>query len=258
MTENASVIYSSFSGLLLAAEPAPAPSVFQHFVVAGGWITWCLLIPLSMATLALTVQYLLTIRRGTQMPISLAKALVGAARQGQRRNILETTRENETMLGQAAYASALHSSDGLDAAMSGIDEAVEDSAGRLMRRVEYLSVIGNVSPMIGLLGTVVGMIQAFNRIYTAGGGVPDTHKLVGDIAIALVNTFWGLAIAIPALTLYAFFRNRVDALASDCIRLCGGMATSLIDAERARGSVTARTPGDPTRGPGDVLEQKVL
>jgi biopolymer transport protein ExbB len=223
--------------VLAAAETQSAPtdvappSVFHHFVVAGGWITWCLLIPLSMATLALVVRYLLTIRRSTQVPHDLARALVAAARQGQRRGILETTRDHDSMLGQAAYAGMLHVGDGMEASMTGVDEAVEEHAGRLMRRIEYLSVIGNVSPMIGLLGTVVGMIQAFNRIYTAGGGVPDPGKLVGDIAIALVNTFWGLAIAIPALTAYAFFRNRIDALASDSIRLCGGLVTSVLDAD---------------------------
>jgi len=210
------------SGLMLAAEQVKTRSVFEHFVIAGGWITWCLLIPLSMATVSLTIHYLVTIRRGTQVPESLAKALVAAARQGQRRTIMETGRASENMLGQAAFAGMLHITEGIDAAMSGVDEAVEGYAGRLMRKVEYLSVIGNISPMIGLLGTVVGMIQAFNRIYAAAGQVPETSKLVGDIAIALVNTFWGLAIAIPALTAYAFFRNRIDAFASDSIRLCSG------------------------------------
>ncbi len=233
-------------GLMLAAEEIKAPSVFQHFVVAGGWITWCLLIPLSMATVALAIHYLITIRRETQLPLSLAKALVAAARNGERRRIIETTTDADTMLGKAAYAAALHAPEGMEAAMAGVDEAVEDQAGRLMRRVEYLSVIGNVSPMIGLLGTVVGMIQAFNRIYTAGGRTPETSKLVGDIAIALVNTFWGLAIAIPALTAYAFFRNRVDAFASDCLRMCSGLVKSLGDSsepELARsGGVLAGEP----------------
>jgi biopolymer transport protein ExbB len=73
--------------------------------------------------------------------------------------------------------------------------------------------------MIGLLGTVVGMIQAFSRIHM-GGGAPDPNQLVGDIAIALVNTFWGLFVAIPGLTAFAFFRNRIDAYAAECIRLC--------------------------------------
>lgn len=220
------------SGMMLAAEEAKTRSVFDHFVVAGGWITWCLLIPLSMATVSLMVHYLITIRRNTQVPESLAKTLVAAARQGQRRTILETGRANQNMLGQAAFAGMLHIADSVEAGMSGIDEAVEDYAGRLMRKVEYLSVIGNISPMIGLLGTVVGMIQAFNRIYAAGGQVPETSKLVGDIAIALVNTFWGLAIAIPALTAYAFFRNRIDAFASDTIRLCSGLVTMICDAEQ--------------------------
>jgi biopolymer transport protein ExbB len=223
------------ASLLLAAEEGRNPSVFQHFVVAGGIITWCLLIPLSVATVSLAIHYLLTIRRSTQVPAPLAKTLVDAARHGQRRTILETGRASENMLGQAAYAGMVHIGDGLDAAMGGIDEAVEDSAGRLMRRVEYLSVIGNISPMIGLLGTVVGMIQAFNRIHAAGGQVPETSKLVGDIAFALVNTFWGLAIAIPALTAYAFFRNRIDAFASDCIRLCSGLVKMVSEAEKTTG-----------------------
>lgn len=238
----ASLMNVGQAGFLLAAEPVKGPSVFEHFVVAGGWITWCLLIPLSMATVSLTIHYFLTIRRGTQVPTSLAVALVNAARQGQRRAILETSRDSESMLGQAAYAGMLHIGDGIEASMTGIDEAVEDHAGRLMRKVEYLSVIGNVSPMIGLLGTVVGMIQAFNRIYAAGGQVPETSKLVGDIAIALVNTFWGLAIAIPALTAYAFFRNRIDAFASDCIRLCSGLVTMVSDAERHGSTAAAGRP----------------
>jgi biopolymer transport protein ExbB len=226
------MIAGPLGSAILADGEVKGPSVFQHFVVAGGWITWCLLIPLSMATVALIVQYLVTIRRNTQVPTALARLLVAAARQGQKRDVLEISRSSDSMLGQAVHAGLSQIQGGADAAMAGVDEAVEEHAGRLMRRVEYLSVIGNVSPMVGLLGTVVGMIQAFNRIYTAGGGVPDTGKLVGDIAIALVNTFWGLAIAIPALTAYAFFRNRVDAFASDCVRLCGGLVSTVSEADR--------------------------
>ena len=62
------------------------------------------------------------------------------------------------------------------------------------------------------------MISAFSRIHAAGA--PDPNQLVGDIAIALVNTFWGLFIAIPGLTAFAFFRNRIDAYAAECVKLC--------------------------------------
>jgi len=131
--------------------------------------------------------------------------------------------------------------------MAAIDEAVEERVGHLFRRVEYLNVIGNVSPMIGLLGTVVGMIQAFQRIYAAGGAVPETSKLVGDIAIALVNTFWGLFIAIPALSAYAFFRNRIDAFAAESVKLCDGVIALTAEGNGTPG-VMAAAPSGPADG----------
>lgn len=221
---------------LLAQTEISSSTVLRHFVVDGGWITWFVLIPLSVITVALAVHYLLTIRRGTLAPLTLTRALVSAARQGQVRSILEVTREDETMLAQAAQAAMERLPAGRDAARAALDEAVEAQATRLFRRIEYLNVIGNVSPMIGLFGTVVGMIQAFNRIFAAGGGMPDPSKLAGDIAVALVTTFWGLLIAIPALSCYALFRNRIDAFAAECVRLCDGMIAAVAqheDGERA-------------------------
>lgn len=208
---------------ILASEELTSGSAFQHFVVAGGWITWFLLIPLSMATLALTIHYLLTIRRKTQVPPALAHALVNAASRGETTRLLEAAGRDETMLGVAAFAGASQIRSGRDAARAAVDEAIEERATKLFRRIEYLNVIGSVSPMIGLLGTVLGMIQAFNRIFAAGGGMPDAGKLAGDIAVALVTTFWGLIIAIPALTTFAIFRNRIDAFAAECLKLCDGL-----------------------------------
>jgi biopolymer transport protein ExbB len=193
-------------------------SVLRHFVVDGGPITWFVLIPLSVVSIGLILHYLITIRRGTQTPATLAKSIVTFARQGLISNIEEITVDDDSMLGQAAHAAAAHIGGGGEAATAAIDEAVEEQAGRLMRRIEYLNVIGNIGPMIGLLGTVVGMIQAFSRIYESGS--PDPNKLVGDIAFALVNTFWGLFIAIPGLAAFAFFRNRIDAYAAECVKLC--------------------------------------
>ncbi len=203
---------------ILAAD-LTSVSVLRHFVVEGGPITWFVLLPLSVVSIGLILHYLITIRRGTQTPASLAKSIAAFARQGQIRSIEEIAADDDSMLGQTAHAAARHVSAGRDAATAAIDEAVEEQAGRLMRRIEYLNVIGNIGPMIGLLGTVVGMIQAFARIH-AQGGAPDPNKLVGDIAFALVNTFWGLFIAIPGLTAFAFFRNRIDAYAAECVKLC--------------------------------------
>ncbi len=227
---------------LAALEPGMTRSVLQHFVTDGGPITWFVLIPLSVISIALIIYSLLTIRRGAQVPGSLARALVAAARQGQAVSMREITREDDTLLGQAAHAGLAVVDQGRPAAVAAVDDAVEHRVGRLFRRVEYLNVIGNVSPMIGLLGTVVGMIQAFNRIEAAGGAVPETNKLVGDIAIALVNTFWGLLIAVPALSAYAMLRNRIDSYAAESVKLCDAMLDLLAGSESPPAR-TAPAPG---------------
>jgi biopolymer transport protein ExbB len=216
-------------------------SVLQHFVLDGGWITWFILIPLSVVTMALVFHYVLVIRRGTLAPTGLARMLMSAARQGQSRGILEVTRDDDTMLGVAAYAGMSQLPAGRESARAAIDEAVEERATKLFRRIEYLNVIGSVSPMIGLFGTVVGMIGAFNRIFAAGGGMPEPGKLAGDIAVALVTTFWGLLIAIPALSVHALFRNRIDTFSAECVKLCESlMAVVTSEGEAAAAPAAAR------------------
>lgn len=226
---------------ILAAQ-VESISVFTHFVVAGGWITWFILIPLSVISLGMTLHYLLTIRRGVLAPVKLGRALANAARQGQPHAIAEITREDDSLLGIAAFAAVSHLERGADAARAALDEAVDERVTRLFRRIEYLNVIGNVSPMIGLFGTVVGMIQAFNTISSAGGGMPQPGILARDIAVALVTTFWGLLIAIPALTAFAVFRNRVDAYAAESVKLCDGLVAKLSEGPSVEKPHGSRVP----------------
>jgi len=225
MNSSISIATYTIGDLILAEGDISPVNIFQHFVKAGGAITWFVLIPLSVITIALTIHYLITIRRATLMPAGLARAMVTAARQGHTRKLLEIARNDDTMLGQAAHAGISQLATNRDTARASMDEVVEEQATRLFRKIEYLNMIGNISPMIGLLGTVVGMIRAFNRIFAAGGGMPDAGKLAGDIAVALVTTFWGILIAIPALAAFALFRNRIDAFAAESIKLCDGLLT---------------------------------
>jgi biopolymer transport protein ExbB len=84
----------------------------------------------------------------------------------------------------------------------------------LLRKIEWANIIGNVSPMVGLFGTVLGIIKMFNAIAMAGGE-PQPSQLAGGISLALVTTFWGLMIAIPALTIHGTFQNRIEMLVSE-------------------------------------------
>ena len=82
---------------------------------------------------------------------------------------------------------------------------------KLEHRLSYMALIGNISPMIGLFGTVQGMIGSFRAIAT-GGSTPDPSRLAEGISTALFTTLVGLAIAIPAIAAYNILRNRVARL----------------------------------------------
>ena len=99
---------------------------------------------------------------------------------------------------------------------AGLEIAATEVMAKRVRRVEILNVIGQVSPMLGLFGTVYGMILAFQSIVTSGGNA-DPVLLAGGIGTALVTTFWGLVVAIPALAGYAVLRGRLDATLAEAL-----------------------------------------
>lgn len=106
-----------------------------------------------------------------------------------------------TALSAKGGADANNGSDRLSAAV----QSIESNA---LRAIQYLNVIATVSPMVGLLGTVSGMIGAFQTIATGGMGKPEL--LAGDIGEALITTATGLTIGIPAMIFYFVLRNRLD------------------------------------------------
>jgi biopolymer transport protein ExbB len=103
---------------------------------------------------------------------------------------------------------------GLAEYRTAIEEAGEDQVGRLYRSTEVLNVIGAIAPMLGLTGTVVGMIEAFATI-ASREGMARPEELAGGIAQALVTTLLGLVVAIPTMVALCFFRTKIDSLVSE-------------------------------------------
>jgi biopolymer transport protein ExbB len=90
-----------------------------------------------------------------------------------------------------------------------LEEATAEQAARQFRRIEYLSVIGNIAPMVGLLGTVTGMLMTFQQV-AVSQGTAGAPQLAEGIYQALVTTVVGLIIAIPAIGAFSIYRNRLD------------------------------------------------
>ncbi len=197
-------------------EAAAAESIryFDFFVVKGGPIAFGLIV-LSVVTIALTIEHCLSIRRATIVPPEAARHTKDLIDQKKYLEAIQFTAEDPSMLGYVLNAGLLEASNGYTAMERALEEMLDERSARLFRKTEYLSIIGNVSPMIGLLGTVMGMIMLFAEIHAADA-FPGARIVADRIAVALVTTFWGLAVAIPALSIYAVFRNRIDVLTSEC------------------------------------------
>jgi len=189
---------------------------FEQFVISGGPIVWFILLPLSAVMVYLAVEYSFTIRRKVLLPNAVGSEItreIGKAGLEQLQGQLEARRDFVSV----ATVKAIRQGRGDWFRMrNAFAESLQEQAWSYLREIEWINLIGNVSPMVGLFGTVFGMIKLFNVIVTAGGQ-PQPAQLADGISIALVTTFWGLAIAIPALAIYGVFRNSIETLASDAV-----------------------------------------
>jgi biopolymer transport protein ExbB len=197
-----------------APQQAIERSALDHFLIDGGPIAYFLVV-LSILTIALVIEHLITIRRGTLLPDSLKLAVGELMQERKYKEVVQTTANDPSLLGGVLHAGLSHANNGLPAMERAMEEVMESRAASLFRRIEYLNIIGNVSPMIGLFGTVYGMIDTFSKI-VAVGGQPNPQDLADGISIALVTTFWGLLVAIPALSVFHVMRNRIDGLLAQC------------------------------------------
>jgi len=210
-------VICSGSSVLLAASGSglkEPTGEFERFFVAGGWLVWVVLLPLSLLTVSFIVQYLLVIRRKKLLPVATVTRAKKLLNDNNNEAELEWLGRDDSLLARTLRVGLLESRNGRAAMDHAMAEIIEEETTSWLRRIERLNIIGNVAPMIGLFGTVWGMINAFNGIVQAGGQ-PEPADLAGGISVALVTTWWGLVVAIPALAVYGFLRNRIDALSAE-------------------------------------------
>lgn len=194
------------------ATDAPPDTGLTDLLRTGG-VVGGLIFMLSLCMVYLIVEHMLSIRRKTLIPEELAEAV---HRQVTDRKFDDARKQCEL---QTCFLSHVLRS-GLsvvDLGYQDVDKAMEEAAheqsARLLRRIEYLHLIGTLAPMLGLLGTVWGMITAFMEFEAKAN--PAVSELAPGIYRALVTTMLGLMVAVPAFAGFAIFRNRIDQLVAD-------------------------------------------
>ena len=176
-----------------------------EIIHAAGWPIW-LLIATSVLGLALIIERFLSLRTGLVLPRRLPGQALDLLRQ-KNHNPEAVLRMATTPLGRILAEVLVNRNEAVSFRQAAIEDVGRDVAHRLNRYLPALATIAVVAPLMGLFGTVVGMIEIFGS-YTPAGG--DPAQLARGISIALYNTGFGIIIAIPALIFHRYFRSRVD------------------------------------------------
>ncbi|MBC8353031.1 MAG: MotA/TolQ/ExbB proton channel family protein [Planctomycetes bacterium] len=200
-----------------SAESESAPQGFFSIIFSGGIVG--LLIVLLLFALSLTAAYLvfehiMTLRRTEIMPEGLGDQVRESLSAGRVAEADQACRQQPSFLSFVLLNGLAELDGGWTAVEKALEDATAEQSARLFRKIEYLSVIGNIAPMVGLLGTVTGMIFAFQQVASTQGSA-GAADLAEGIYQALVTTVGGLIVAIPCLGAFAVFRNRVDQLVAE-------------------------------------------
>ncbi len=166
---------------------------------------------LSFTLVALLVMNLLTARRDNVCPGDLVESFESHLNEQKYQEAYDVAKNDESFLGKVLSAGLAKLSSSYPQAIEAMQEVGEEESMKLDHRLSYIALIGTISPMIGLFGTVHGMIKSFNVIANSST-TPKPADLAKGISTALFTTLIGLAIAIPAIALYGILKNRISQL----------------------------------------------
>ncbi|NHC07279.1 MotA/TolQ/ExbB proton channel family protein [Azonexus fungiphilus] len=177
-----------------------------EIVKAAGWPIWPLLLA-SIIAVALIIERLAALRRVRIVPPGLLQRAVGEFRRGGDNSKLLDDLERHSPLGRVLAAGLRNVGNSREVMKESIEEAGSAVAHDLNRYLTTLGTIASISPLMGLFGTVVGMIEIFG---SQAPGTGNPQQLAHGISIALYNTGFGIFIAIPSMIFWRHFRALVD------------------------------------------------
>ena len=224
----------ALASLAMAQEPetrsAAADVSFDFFTVwilGGGGIGFLFVLPIevaSIATVAFIIEHFVSIQRDKLVPPEIVvelETLLDEEQYEEAMNLCEATKNYITNIVGAAIAKV---GDGYEAMVGAAEGATDEQNLKLQHKISWLPLLGAIGPLMGLFGTVTGMVMAFTQI-AMSTGTPSPQDLAKGIFTALVTTVWGLLVAMPA-TFFAFlFKVRVQKLTFEL----SGLAMEIVE-----------------------------
>jgi biopolymer transport protein ExbB len=203
------VVFLIAASPALAQDAAPAETEslsMWNLVVLSGFIGW-VIIGLSVVTLAVVIENIVTLNREKLAPPELIDEIQSLFDEGQFQEAMELCENEPNFFTRVCAAGISKIGHDYEVIEQAITEMGDEESIKLHQKIGWVAVLAAVSPMLGLFGTVQGMIASFHTI--ASQANPTPAELAGGIYVALLTTFEGLMIAIPATAAFAYIRNRL-------------------------------------------------
>ncbi len=194
--------------------PNAPDNLLVYYIKALGVTFVIVFVALSFALVALLVMCFLQLRRTVLMPPDLIEGFETHLDKKEFQQAYELAKADDSYLGRVLSVGLVKLQVGRQQAFDAMRETQAEEAMQLEHKISYVSLIGALAPMFGLLGTVSGMVSAFTVI-AQSATQPKHHELASGISQALVTTLIGLWIAIPAVACFSLFRNWLEQLNSD-------------------------------------------
>ncbi len=212
--------------LVLGADPGPESSLAVTSVwdlVAKGGLRMIPIVICSLVAIAVGVERAVSLRRSKVVPAGFAEGMAALAAVGFAARCVEYCRSHASPIARVCEAGLRRWSESREQVEKQLLEAGQREAAVLRKNLRVLSVITSVAPLLGLLGTIIGMIKAFQTVAQSADALGRTEVLAGGIYEAMITTAAGLSVAIPSLLMYHWFSSMVDGLVGEMDRVCVGL-----------------------------------
>jgi biopolymer transport protein ExbB len=211
--------------------PAQPRSMLSWAIHASGPIGLFLLC-LSIYFTAMVIRLFMEMRVSEAVPTTLVEKLEAAIKERKFQEAYDACRDNDSFLARLVRTGVANLPNGRPEAKEAMSDVSEELVTGMEARISYLAIIGTLGPMIGLVGTIWGMIMSFQTIATAAGSQPRPEKVAEGISTALFITLEGVSLSVPAIFFFAFFRNRIAMIAMEANRVADRTISSLVAAAK--------------------------
>ncbi|MDB5312239.1 MAG: exbB, partial [Gemmataceae bacterium] len=236
------LVVAAFPDLALAQDAAPEPAkkknIILHMVESAGWVFGPMLLSISVCLVALIVLLFLDLRMSAAIPAGFVDEFTDTVNKRKFKEAFDMARNDPSFLGRVLTAGMGRLQYGIEDAREAAMNTLEAIKSDKEQKNNYTAVIASLGPMLGLVGTVYGMIESF-MVLGSATSTPNASALAEGISHALVITLFGIGVSVPAIFFNAFFKNRITRITMDVGHIADDLLTQMYHNSKKAGPAAA-------------------